>query len=242
MDSRSLTTLPLPPANQLPLPGSEPKTIEARLNELLAIHKAFIHTVLQHDEATAEYVDLKVQAMKGGRFVQTPAGGYQKNNRCISEAARELVMLGKTEYGRRKHIERALKVANLPAEAKAAAVAAKLDNKRSALLEIAKEPTLALKLEKIGEIANRKRAPRKEKTAGQAGAAARPPGGGTDTEQMPVIELLPIEYSGSLVPSESSSDLDEGYSGLMAAWLSASRAARERFVVFLQTETRANGD
>jgi hypothetical protein len=250
MDSASLTTLPLPPANQLPLPGSEPKTIDARLNELLAIHKAFIYTALQHDEATAEYVDLKVQAMKGGRFVQTPAGGYQKNNRCISEAARELVMLGKTEDGRRKHIERALKVASLPAEVKAAAVAAGLDGKRSALVEIAKEPTVAAKLEKIGEIAKRKRAPRKEKTLEQALTAAPATSGGTDAQQMPadkndavpLLELLPTEYAGSIVPSGLNPDLDEGYSELMAAWLRASRSARERFIVFLQTEARANGD
>jgi hypothetical protein len=245
MDSTFPRTFPLPPANQLLLPAPEPKTIQARLNELLAIHRAFIYTALQHDEATAEYVDLKVQLMDGGQFVQRQPGGYQKNNKCISESARELVMLGKTEEGRRKHIERALKVANLPAEVKVAAVAAGLDDKRSALLEIAKEPTLPLKLEKVDEIARRKRAPRKKKTVEQAGAAADATGAESpddEDEGKPVVELLPTEYTGSLVPSEVNPDQDEGYSELMAAWLSASPPARERFIMFLQTETQANGD
>jgi hypothetical protein len=237
--STALMPLP-PPADQLPMGQPEPKTIEARLNELIAIHGGMVATALQRDEATAEYVDLKVQAMAGGQFVQAPARGYQKNNRCISRAARELVMLGKTEDGRRKHIERALKVANLPAEVKVAAVSAGLDDKRSALLEIADEQTLALKLEKIGEIANRKRAPRKK--------AAEPPARGTESEQMPanaagpVVELLPTEYAGSIVSSDVNPDLDDGYSKLMASWLDALPSARERFIAFLQTEARANDD
>jgi hypothetical protein len=215
MDSTSLTTLPLPPANQLLLPAPEPKTIEARLNELLAIHGAFIYTALQHDEATGEYVDLKVQLHNGGQFVQSRPGGYQKNNKCVSEAARELVMLGKTEEGRRKHIERALKVANLPAEVKVAAVAAGLDNKRSALLEIAKEPTLALKLEKIGEIAKRKRSPRKKKTPEQALMVAPTlPAEATDAEipadednPAPVMEVL---TAGSIAASSASLRVSRG--------------------------------
>jgi hypothetical protein len=245
MDATFPQTFSLPSANQSLLPTPEPKTIEARLNELIAIHGAFIYTALQHDEATAEYVDLKVQLLEGGRFVQRRPGGYQKNNKCISESARELEMLGKTEEGRRKHIERALKVANLPAEVKVAAVAARLDDRRSALLEIAKEPTLALKLEKVVEIARRKRAPRKQKTLEQAGAVADATGAEIPDDEddgKPVVELLPTEYTGSLVPSEVNPDQDEGYSELMAAWLSASPPAREQFILFLQTETRANGD
>jgi hypothetical protein len=119
--------------------------------------------VLSRDEAIAEFAHLLGELEKGpDKIVQPPNGGFQPNNKGISAAAEEWPLPGKTKEARRKHVERSVKIANLPREAKAAAIKAGLQNKRSALLEIARQEGLEAQLSKLQEIAGRP--PRKRQT------------------------------------------------------------------------------
>jgi hypothetical protein len=140
---------------------------------------------------------------------EPPIGGYQPNDKGISAAARELVMLGKTDAGRRKHIERALKIANLPPKVKAAAVEAELQNKRSALLEIATEKGLEAQLKKIEEILARPPRTRNRKTEPTPGEA----------------ELAS--------PQSAIIKSDEAYSMLTRWWEVSPADAKTRFKTFI---------
>jgi hypothetical protein len=155
--------------HQPPSPTPTPRPNWNRQDEITEIlqHK---YTTVLHDELIAEYVEIERDS-KGGQLVQPRAGGHQKNDKGISKAARELVMLGKTEGARRKLIERALKVAQIDPEVKTAAIEAGLENNRWALRAIAKEPTQEQQLEKVQKIKERKQQPRRRKTSGEAGAA-----------------------------------------------------------------------
>lgn len=266
MENRSLTKSPTRPLNPIdrsrhpPFHAPGPQKIEVRLNELLAFHGMMTAIALRRDEATAEYVDLKVQLHNGGQFVQRPAGGFQKNDKCISEAARELPMLSKTEEGCRKHIERALKVANLPAEVKTAAIDAGLGDWRMALLEIAKASP-ELQLAKVREITERKSAPRKRKSSEKAAAAPKTQTGTSDaparTDVALVAEILPPERAGSMVPSQVNPDalelpaildrrtstadaagVEKAFCELVAIWHRTPEEAQERFFAFAAAELR----
>jgi hypothetical protein len=146
-----------------PEPVAPNKTIEARLQELKDIHYTFT-SILSRDEATAEFVHLHGQLDKGGagQIVQARPASFQRNDKGISAAARELVMLGKTDGARRKHVERALKIANLPPEVKKAAIEARLENKRMNLLDIASQggvEALLAKIKVISTLGPRKKRP-----------------------------------------------------------------------------------
>jgi hypothetical protein len=162
--------------SRTPEPVAPKKTIAARLQELKEIHNTFT-SILSRDEATAEFVHLHGQLDKGGdgQIVQPPVGGYQPNDKGISAAARELVMLGKTDGARRKHVERALKIANLPPDVKKAAIEARLENKRMDLLDIASQKSVEAMLAKIKVISER--GPRAKKPA------ATPPSGAVKSDE-----------------------------------------------------------
>jgi ParB-like chromosome segregation protein Spo0J len=121
-------------------------------------------TVLERAEHVAKYVELI--ALKDGQVDHPVAGGKQPNNKGISRAARELPLAAKSEEARRKEIGRALKVNAITPEGKAAANVAGLDDNRSALLKIVKEPTAELQVKKANELAAGKVSERLACTAG----------------------------------------------------------------------------
>lgn len=112
------------------------------------LHRAEL-TALERDEQVAKWVELN--AMKVSQ-VATP-GGEQPNFKGVRAAERELGI-------KRDDASRAVKVASLSEEAKAAARDVGLDNNRSALLNAAKQPNAdaqvqALQQHKAGGIAAR---------------------------------------------------------------------------------------
>lgn len=129
--------------------------IEARLWEIAGLlHRANL-TALEEAERLAEWVRLtegrepvygqKVHKPKGGR----PEGG-------VAKAARQLPVKGKTQDARRKRIERAIIVAAMSPEAKAAVRKAGLDDHRAALRQIANQKEPEAQVAKVQEIAARK--------------------------------------------------------------------------------------
>ena len=113
---------------------------------------ALVTEWVRHAEAKASVYDQNVAKPEGGR----PKGG-------VSRAAEELPVPGKTLLGRRKYIERAIKIASMWEEAKSAARAAGLDNIQSALFAIAHEHSPEAQLAKVQEIAARRSAPRRKR-------------------------------------------------------------------------------
>jgi hypothetical protein len=92
----------------------------------------------------------------------------------IAEAARRLPMKGKTEHARRKSVERSIKAASVLPEAEAAAKAAGLDERQSAMLEIAKAKTPEAQIAKVHAIVARKAASRAKGKAKKGTAKAAP--------------------------------------------------------------------
>jgi ParB family transcriptional regulator, chromosome partitioning protein len=82
-------------------------------------------------------------------------GGRQPEDKGISKTAKQL---GTT----REHIRRSRAVAAISTKAKKAAKAKGIADNQSALLEVAKEPTAEAQLEKVYELAKRKRAGKRE--------------------------------------------------------------------------------
>ena len=178
----------------LPEIGAQKKEIADRLTVLAG-------TMLERDELIAKYVALIAENHKGRHREDPPKGGHQPNNKFISEAARELKMLGRNEGGRCALIARALRVASICRDAKDAAIQAGLAYKHKALLEIADAPP-DQQVAKVQEIANRKRARRSKK----AGMGTVTPAA-IANEAAPDIQALPPEQAGSTVPSQGGSDL-----------------------------------
>jgi ParB/RepB/Spo0J family partition protein len=113
---------------------------------------------LQRFEELAKVIDL--QASRISR--QNVGKKRGRPESLATKAARELSFGGKTEEARVKAAERAKKVAALPLEIKAQIKARGLDDKASALLEIAKEKTPDGQLAKLQEIADRKTSTQRE--------------------------------------------------------------------------------
>lgn len=88
--------------------------------------------MLQRAEQIEEW--RKLTAEKRGAQVEPPLGGAQPHDTGVKATARELGIS-------RPEVQRAAKIAALPAEVKAAAVDHGLDDNASALLEAAKQPT-----------------------------------------------------------------------------------------------------
>jgi hypothetical protein len=137
----------------IPCNYMEGDELDARLWEIAEnLHRAEL-TALQRDEQIAEWVRIweQKQAAAPGQFVQEPQGGRPEGG--VAQAARELSVPGKTADARRKTIERAIEVAGLTDEAKAAAKDVGLDDNQSALRKIAKESTRGAQVKKVKEIA-----------------------------------------------------------------------------------------
>jgi hypothetical protein len=182
------------------------KTIAARLQELREI-QSVCTSVLSRDEAIAEFAHLLAELEKEGpdKIVQPRDGGYQPNNKGITAAAEEWPLPGKGKDARRKHVERSVKIANLPPKVKAAAVEAELQNRRSALLEVAKEKGLEAQLLKIKQIVARP--PRKRNQNGQT--------------------------TSGLPPQSAAPNSDDAYSALSNLWNVSPADAKARFKRFI---------
>src|SRR5262249_41633707 len=132
--------------------------VEARLWEIAEnLHRKEL-TALQRAELVSDWV--AVANKRCGQVVQKPIGGRPEGG--IAQAARTLPVPGRTEGGRRKNIERSIKIDQISPEAKQAAESAGLADNQSALLEIAAEPTAEAQAAKVAELAGRKRSPRKQ--------------------------------------------------------------------------------
>ena len=129
------------------------------------IHRADLRA-LDHDEQVAEWVQLSelVEGISGQKVQKMRKRGRPKSG--ISEAARRLPVKGKSEAGKRRTVERALKVANIFPEAKDAARKMGLDDNRSILLKIAAEKTPQAQLAKVGELSATKRNVRHRRASG----------------------------------------------------------------------------
>jgi ParB-like chromosome segregation protein Spo0J len=113
--------------------------IEARLWEIAEnLHRAEL-TQLQRDEQVAEWIRLTDEGVSS-QLAKKPQGGRPESG--INAAARE-IGVGKDDA------HRAVKVASLSDEAKAAAVKHGLDDNRSVLLEAAKETEPKAQVDKI---------------------------------------------------------------------------------------------
>jgi ParB/RepB/Spo0J family partition protein len=119
-------------------------------------------TPLEHDNQVAEWVRL-IEA--DGQNVHQVGQSRPKGG--ISAAARKLPIKGKTHGGKRRAVERAVKVASISPEAQEAAKKAGLDTIRSKLLKIADEKTPAAQLAKVRELAKttKKATPKKPLSA-----------------------------------------------------------------------------
>ena len=134
---------------------------DARLWEIAEnLHRKELND-LERSVYIAEWFELAKRQF--GQVVQKPEGGRPEGG--IAEAARLLPVPGKTEDGKRKTIERALKIAAITPEAKEAAAAAGLADNQHALLGVAGEKTKEEQLKKVAKLASRKRAKRKKTPA-----------------------------------------------------------------------------
>jgi ParB/RepB/Spo0J family partition protein len=138
--------------------------VEARLWEIAEnLHRKEL-TVLQRSQLIADWVEITNE--RSGQVVQKPNGGRPEGG--IAQAARTLPVPGKTKEGRRKNIERSMKIAEISPETKQAAESAGLGDNQSALLEIAAQPTGESQAAKVAELASRKRNPRKKHRSAKA--------------------------------------------------------------------------
>jgi hypothetical protein len=126
------------------------------LRQLAANYFRADETELGKAEHLAEWVRLTEQRAKALQ-VATPRGGRQPAEKGVRKAGRELGLDAGT-------VSRSVKIDGISAEAKAAARAAKLDDNQSALLAIAKAKPEA-QLEKVRELAERKREPGRKRLA-----------------------------------------------------------------------------
>jgi ParB-like chromosome segregation protein Spo0J len=109
------------------------------------------YTALEKFEAIAETAQLEASRISR----QKVAKGHGRPESAFKTAVRSLRSAGKTAQARTKTGEHALKVSRLPEEVKEKIKAQGLDDKPSALLEIAREKSPETQLEKISEIVKR---------------------------------------------------------------------------------------
>jgi ParB family chromosome partitioning protein len=138
--------------------------VEARLWEIAEnLHRKEL-TMLQRSQLIADWVEIANK--RSGQVVQKPHGGRPEGG--IAQAARTLPVPGKTEGGRRKNIERSMKIDEISPAAKQAAESVGLGDNQSALLEIAAQPTAETQAAKVAELASRKCNPRKKHRGAKA--------------------------------------------------------------------------
>jgi ParB-like chromosome segregation protein Spo0J len=210
--------------------------LDARLRQISENLHQFDRPMLERDELLAEWVRL---TNEGGQNDQPLQGGAQPHDKGISKAARALPVRGKTPEARRKNIERALKVSRMAEEAKDIVRAAELENNRTVLLAIAKEPTAEAQIQTAQKLAarNDKRGPRASSPAMVPAAPVAPmeqveSGVSSETElvtssdRRDTAEVLPEDVSRYPL-------LYDAWNAAIAfrtAWASASTDARVRFV------------
>ncbi len=121
---------------------------------------------VRHAEAKASVFDQIVPKPKAGRCQSG-----------IARAASESAIPGKTPLGRRKYVERAIKIDSIFEEVKSAARPAGLHNIQCCLLAIAHGHSLEAQIAKVQELAARRSAPRKPRKPTQPGNASgnKPP-------------------------------------------------------------------
>jgi hypothetical protein len=137
-------------------------------------------TKLQRAEHVAEWVRLTDEKFKALQ-VPTPVGGQQPAEIGVRKAARELNLDAGT-------VSRAAKIDGISLEAKAAAQAAGLDDNQSALFAIANEMKPEAQLQKVRELTERKRGPRRKRTTGSGGGPNGEIGILEDTELSETID------------------------------------------------------
>jgi ParB family transcriptional regulator, chromosome partitioning protein len=116
------------------------------------LHRAGL-TALQRAEFIEEWEKLIKERAKVGQVAES--GRRQPEDKGLSKVAKQL---GTT----REHIRRSRAVASISVKAKKAAKAKGIADNQSALLEVAKEPTAEAQVEKVYELARRKRAGKRE--------------------------------------------------------------------------------
>jgi hypothetical protein len=206
---------------------------DARIWQLMEnLYRAEL-TPLQRAEHVAELVQLVRDGDKGVQVAHP--GGQQPHDRGISRAAK---ILGFT----REEVRRSQAIAGISEEAKEKAKEIGLDKKQSALLKIANENESKAQLAKIEEIKASK--PTSVPKASSTGAANKKKTKTTNEATVAAVKapLEPDTGTGEdasgppLVPEEDFPDLpasDENerlFVSLKAAWDSAPRAVRKRFV------------
>jgi ParB-like chromosome segregation protein Spo0J len=132
-------------------------TLAARLWAIAEnLHRSEL-TAMERAGLVRKWVKLIQKLEVSGHNVRKPKGGRPEGG--IAKAARDLPVSGKTAEARRKSVERDVKIAGISRKAKAAAKAAGLEDNRTALLKIAKEPTPKAQAAKVQELANEKKKP-----------------------------------------------------------------------------------
>jgi ParB-like chromosome segregation protein Spo0J len=181
------------------------------------------YTALQRFEATARIMRLeaeRISRQKVGKSRGRPESAGKK-------VARSLRFAGKTEAARTKTGERADKVDRLPEEVKEKVKAQGLDNKATALVEIAKEKSPEAQLEKIDEIVKRKakaqavKRNRVKKSKAEAPEEKAPPQTHPDDVAAPEVQRLKAELAAQ------GEQLQRAEEALRQARLGAARAARD---------------
>jgi hypothetical protein len=109
-------------------------------------------TVLRRAEMLAEWLTIaSAKVNSSGQPVRKRKPGRPPAG--IAMAARKLPVLGRSPDARRKIVDRAVKIAFLPSEVKAAVKGANLDNNQQALLAICKQPNVKAQLSAISDLA-----------------------------------------------------------------------------------------
>lgn len=182
--------------------------IDAELWEIAEnLHRAEL-TALERDEQIARWVELVDARVR--QLDEPVKGGKQPKERGQAKAAREL---GVSEPDAR----RAVKVASLSHDAKVAAKEVGLDNNRSALLEAAEEPDPNKQVDKVREIATKKK--EKKKRAKHPGVKSEQSAEKPSQRAHTVTE-----------PCTEDDGLPFPMNPILAAWLTATDAQREYFV------------
>jgi ParB-like chromosome segregation protein Spo0J len=123
------------------------KKTECRLWEIAEnVHRAEL-TVQERADLIEEWVEL-VKRRKGAQLAHP--GGKQQTDQGIKAASRELVL-------DRRDVQRAMRIASIAPEAKEIARDAGMADNQSKLLEIAREPTAKLQIEKAEELTKPKK-------------------------------------------------------------------------------------
>jgi hypothetical protein len=160
------------PAADIPLapPAAEESSAETKTpttDECLSDDARLAEIRHEFNGKAMSYFDMAKHALeyhdiKKRNFEQNDQNARVGRPGLLAAMARELEIPGKSDDAKLAWLKRALKVARLSPEAKTAAVSAKLERNRSALIEIAEAGGSAKQLQKIDEIKQRKAKSKKD--------------------------------------------------------------------------------